>query len=163
MIFYSRRSSSHKKRRHHSRSRSRSPAPSSRRQRHHHHQRRNRSRSRSHSPRREHRRRTPPRRPEPKRPEKLSRDERERRMQQMLKDGAARTEQRRENVRKFKEHDDAEEKINERIKERARKRNDLSSSDDDETDFIRPMMKQVVDDPSLKRRDLKHHYSSKKR
>ena len=84
-------------------------------------------------------------------------------MQQMLMDGAARTEQRRENVRKFKEHDEKEEKVNERIRAKARKRNDLSSSDEDEADFIRPMMKQVVDDPSLKRRDLKHHHLNRKR
>lgn len=79
----------------------------------------------------------------------------------MLVDGVVRTEQRQANIRSYKERDEKEEKVNELIKQRAKKRNDLSSSDDEEHDFIRPMMKQVVDDPSLKRRDLKHHYHKK--
>lgn len=80
----------------------------------------------------------------------------------MLADGAVRTAQRQENVRAFKARDDQEDKVNERLRERARKRNEDSSSDDEEQDFLRPMMKQVVDDPSLKRRDLKHHYHKRR-
>lgn len=76
----------------------------------------------------------------------------------MLADGAVRNEQRQRNVRTFKEEDDKEEKINESLRAKARKRNDLSSSEDEGQDFIRPMMRQVVDDPNLKRRDLKHHH-----
>lgn len=143
-------SSSHKKRKRHSRSRSRSP------------NRHRRRRSPSPPPRRRRSPLPPPpsRRRErtPPRPSKQSREERERRIREMLVDGAIRTEQRQENVRRYKERDDKEDKLNEIIRERARKKNDLSSSDDDDEGFIRPMMKQVVNDPSLKRRDLKHHY-----
>ncbi|CAF4191829.1 unnamed protein product, partial [Adineta steineri] len=107
------------------------------------------SRRKSPPPRRE---RTPPR-SNNKRPEKLSKEERERRIREMLVDGTIRNEQRQQNVRIYKERDDEEEKANILMKERAKKKNDLSSSDDEEQDFIRPMMRQVVDDPSLKRRD----------
>ena len=85
-------------------------------------------------------------------------EERDRRIREMLVEGAIRTEQRQENVRSYKAHDEEEEKLNELMKQRVRKKKDLSSSDDEEQEFIRPMMKQIVDDPTLKRRDLKHHY-----
>jgi protein involved in polysaccharide export with SLBB domain len=80
----------------------------------------------------------------------------------MLVEGAIRTEQRQQNVRLYKERDDKEEKVNELIRQRAKKQNDLSSDDDEGYDFIRPMMKQIVDDPSLKRRDLKHHHHKRR-
>jgi len=80
----------------------------------------------------------------------------------MLVEGTIRTEQRQQNIRLYKERDDKEEKVNELIRQRAKKMNDLSSSDDEEHDFIRPMMKQIVDNPSLKRRDLKHHHHKRR-
>ena len=83
-------------------------------------------------------------------------------MRDMLADGATRTAQRQQNVRSFREHDRREEATNDLLKQKAKKRNDLSSSEDDDAlDFIRPMMKQFVDDPSLKRRDLKHHHKKR--
>lgn len=153
--FFSRRSSSHKKK---ARSRSRSRS----RDRHQrHHQRHRRSASKS-PPR--HRRRSPSpaarskrERTPPSRSVKLSKEERERRVREMLVDGALRNEQRQKNVRTFKEHDERQEKLDQMMREKHRKRNDGSSSDDDEQHFIRPMIKQVIDDPSLKRRDLKHY------
>lgn len=150
-------SSSHKKRKRHSRSRSRSPDRHRRQHSHHHHHHRRRSPS---PPARRRRSPPPPKRRErtPPRPAKPSKEERERRIREMLVDGAVRTEQRQENVRKYKERDDKEDQLNELIRQRAKKKTDLSSSDDEDEGFSRPMMKQVVDDPSLKRRDLKHHY-----
>ena len=151
-------SSSHKKRKRHSRSRSRSPDRHRRQHSHHHH---HHHRRRSPSPPARRRRSPPPpkrRERTPPRPAKPSKEERERRIREMLVDGAVRTEQRQENVRKYKERDDKEDQLNELIRQRAKKKTDLSSSDDEDEGFSRPMMKQVVDDPSLKRRDLKHHY-----
>ncbi|CAF2177555.1 unnamed protein product [Rotaria magnacalcarata] len=168
--------SSSRKKHHHSRSRSPQERRGSRSQHRRRHSPSSQSRSahshREHSPPR--RERTPPR-PSTKHHEKppkeelaksrekQSKEDRDRRIREMLVDGAMRNEQRQQNVRLYKEFDDREEKVNEIIKQRAKKRNDLSSSEDEEQDFIRPMMKQIVDDPSLKRRDLKHHHHHHKR
>jgi hypothetical protein len=91
-----------------------------------------------------------------------SKEERDRRLREMLVDGAIRTEQRQHNVRSYKERDAQEEKADVVMREKAKKRNDLSSDDDEAEDFLRPMMKQVVDDPSLKRRDLKLHHHKRR-
>ncbi|CAF0953422.1 unnamed protein product [Didymodactylos carnosus] len=144
-----------KKHSHHHHSRhSRSPSPSSV------HRTRERSpltHKRRSSPPFSHKRELPPSRSssstKPSKSSKLSSDERDRRLQEMMSNARWRDNVRESNVKKLKEREEREEQFNENVRKR---QNANSDSDDDTRAFLKPMLKQAFNEPHLHRRDIKH-------